>query len=60
MLLVRGSVAVATAAWWALDPIERQLLVLLLCTGGEHCIGRDVPVFLPVKSPQVCLFTTYI
>lgn len=53
-VLVHGCVAVATEGWWSLDPIERKLLTLAITT-ESICTTRDVPVFLPRKSPNVSL-----
>ncbi|XP_063241885.1 protein fuzzy homolog [Bacillus rossius redtenbacheri] len=51
-LMVRGRVAVATASWWELHPEEKKLLSLLV-SGDDTCTARDIPVFLPLKSPSV-------
>ena len=52
-LVVCNKVAVATKKWWQLSAIELVLLNML--TASLHsCASRDIPVFLPVTSPQVC------
>ncbi|XP_033214814.1 protein fuzzy homolog [Belonocnema kinseyi] len=51
-LLIHGSLAVATESWWLLDPIERKLLILAI-TSESNCTVRDLPVFLPNKSPSI-------
>ncbi|XP_046611942.1 protein fuzzy homolog isoform X1 [Neodiprion virginianus] len=51
-LLVHGCLAVATESWWSLDPIERKLLIIAATCDGT-CTARDLPVFLPNKSPNV-------
>ncbi|KAL0114040.1 hypothetical protein PUN28_011394 [Cardiocondyla obscurior] len=51
-ILVHGCVAAATEAWWSLDPVERKLLTIAIVT-ESICTTRDIPVFLPYKSPNV-------
>lgn len=51
-VLIHGCLAVATENWWDLDPIERKLLILAITTESS-CIVKDLPVFLPNKSPSV-------
>ncbi|XP_032666224.1 protein fuzzy homolog isoform X1 [Odontomachus brunneus] len=51
-ILVHGCVAVATEGWWSLDPVERKLLTIAITT-ESICTTRDIPVFLPRKSPNV-------
>lgn len=51
-VLIHGCVTVATEGWWSLDPIERKLLIMAITTEGI-CTTRDIPVFLPYKSPNV-------
>ena len=51
-VLIHGCLAVATDSWWLLDPIERKLLILAI-TAENNCTARDLPVFLPNKSPSV-------
>lgn len=51
-VLIHGCLAVATENWWHLDPIERKLLILAI-TLENNCIVKDLPVFLPNKSPSV-------
>lgn len=51
-ILVHGCLVAATEEWWSLDPIERKLLIIAITTEGV-CTTRDIPVFLPYKSPNV-------
>ena len=51
-LLVHGKVAVATKKWWSLAAKELVLISMLL-SSLLPCSSRDVPVFLPVVSPNV-------
>jgi len=51
-VLVHGCVVAATEGWWSLDPMERKLLTIAIST-ESICTARDVPVFLPCKSPNV-------
>ncbi|KZC09052.1 PREDICTED: protein fuzzy homolog [Dufourea novaeangliae] len=51
-VLIHGCLAVATEGWWSLNPIERKLLVTIVTVEGV-CTTRDIPVFLPYKSPNV-------
>ena len=51
-LLINGRVAVATGKWWALAAVELVLLRMLTAS-LPTCTSRDVPVFLPVTSPEV-------
>lgn len=53
-VLVHGCVAVATEGWWSLDPVERKLLTIAITT-ESICTTRDIPVFLPRKSPNVSI-----
>lgn len=55
-VLVHGCVAAATEGWWSLDPVERKLLIIAI-TSESICTTRDIPVFLPHKSPNVSRFT---
>jgi len=54
-VLVHGCVAAATEGWWSLDPMERKLLTIAITT-ESICTARDIPVFLPCKSPNVNIF----
>ncbi|XP_044732200.1 protein fuzzy homolog [Chrysoperla carnea] len=51
-LLIHGRIAVATKNWWSLHPDERKLLSLLIST-DNLATARDIPIFLPYKSPEV-------
>ncbi|KAL6268598.1 hypothetical protein P5V15_001730 [Pogonomyrmex californicus] len=51
-ILVHGCVAAATEGWWSLDPVERKLLTIAIAS-ESICTMRDIPVFLPCKSPNV-------
>lgn len=51
-ILVHGCLAVATEGWWNLSPIERKLLITAVNTEDTYST-RDIPVFLPYKSPNV-------
>lgn len=51
-LFVHGKVAVATKKWWSLAGKELVLISMLL-SSLIPCSSRDVPIFLPVVSPNV-------
>nr|CAD7442720.1 unnamed protein product [Timema bartmani] len=51
-VMVHGRVAVATESWWCLDAEEKKLLALLV-DHDTTTTARDIPVFLPCKSPAV-------
>ncbi|XP_076766355.1 fuzzy planar cell polarity protein-like protein isoform X2 [Xylocopa sonorina] len=51
-VLIHGCLAVATEGWWSLDPIERKLLIIAVNSENAYTT-RDIPVFLPYKSPNV-------
>ncbi|XP_065342155.1 protein fuzzy homolog [Cloeon dipterum] len=51
-VMLHGRVAVATPSWWTLTPIER-LLLALATQYDTPSVARDLPVFLPDKSPDV-------
>ncbi|XP_076655755.1 fuzzy planar cell polarity protein-like protein isoform X2 [Halictus rubicundus] len=51
-ILIHGCLAVATEGWWSLNPIERKLLITVVAIESV-CTTRDIPVFLPYKSPNV-------
>ncbi|XP_030762109.1 protein fuzzy homolog [Sitophilus oryzae] len=51
-ILVNGKIAVATENWWSLHIHEIRLLLLLAVTENKD-ISKDIPVFLPYKSPTV-------
>ena len=50
---VHGGVVSATNNWFFLHPDETMLLSLYLQSESHASTLRDVPVFLPVKSPTV-------
>lgn len=54
-VLVHGCVAAATEGWWLLEPVERKLLTIAIAS-ESICTTRDIPVFLPCKSPNVSIF----
>lgn len=51
-LLIHDCTAVATDNWWSLEMIERKLLVLAAMTNSNYT-AKDLPVYLPYKSPEV-------
>lgn len=51
-VMVDGRIACATKNWWSLHPDEINLLSLSVLTDNWSTL-RDVPIFLPVKSPTV-------
>ncbi|KAI4478289.1 hypothetical protein M0804_011943 [Polistes exclamans] len=57
-VLVHGCLAVATNGWWSLDPIERKLLIMTIATETNYT-ARDLPIFLPYKSPNASILISY-
>ncbi len=53
-LKVNGKVVVASAAWWDLNPTETYLISHLCLTLSEST-SRDIPIYLPFKSPNTAL-----
>ncbi|KAH0812782.1 hypothetical protein GEV33_010014 [Tenebrio molitor] len=51
-VLIHGKIAAATNSWWSLHPEEVKLLALLAQTENTSS-SKDIPVFLPYKSPTV-------
>ncbi|CAG9761897.1 unnamed protein product [Ceutorhynchus assimilis] len=51
-ILINGKIAAATESWWSLHPHEIRLLLFLAVTENKD-ISKDIPVFLPYKSPTV-------
>ncbi|KOC68940.1 Protein fuzzy like protein [Habropoda laboriosa] len=51
-ILIHGCLAIATEGWWSLNPIERKLLIIAV-NNEDAYTTRDIPVFLPYKSPNV-------
>ncbi|XP_018568218.1 protein fuzzy homolog isoform X2 [Anoplophora glabripennis] len=51
-VLISGKIAAATQSWWSLHPDELKLLSLL-ATSENTANSKDIPVFLPYKSPTV-------
>lgn len=50
-VLINGKICVATESWWSLDPEEIKLLSLLAMSEGGT--SKDIPIFLPYKSPTM-------
>ena len=53
-VLLKGHIVAATKNWWGLHPDEIVLLTNHLLAELPAML-KDTPVFLPVKSPTVCL-----
>jgi hypothetical protein len=51
-VLIHDCLAVATENWWSLNPKERKLLILAI-TADNNCTTKDLPIYLPYKSPNV-------
>ncbi|XP_029034503.1 protein fuzzy homolog [Osmia bicornis bicornis] len=51
-VLIHGCLVVATEGWWSLNPIERKLLIIAVNSEDTYTT-RDIPVFLPYKSPNI-------
>ena len=51
-VLIHGKIAAATNSWWSLHPEEIKLLALLAQSENTSS-SKDIPVFLPYKSPTV-------
>lgn len=51
-VLIHGCLAVATENWWTLDPLERKLMIIAI-TAENNSPAKELPVFLPNKSPNV-------
>ncbi|RZC40534.1 fuzzy -like protein, partial [Asbolus verrucosus] len=51
-VLIHGKIAAATNSWWSLNPEEIKLLSLLALAENTTS-SKDIPVFLPYKSPGV-------
>lgn len=58
-LLIHGKISVATESWWNLNPSELKLLSLL-ATAENTSTSKDIPVFLPIRSPNVINFKNMI
>lgn len=54
-ILINGKIAAATESWWSLHPHEIRILLFLAVTENKD-ISRDIPVFLPYKSPSVVAY----
>ncbi|XP_022912574.1 protein fuzzy homolog isoform X2 [Onthophagus taurus] len=50
-ILIHGKIAVATESWWSLCPDELKLLSFLAVVENTSS-SKDIPVFLPYKSPN--------
>lgn len=53
-ILICERIAVATQSWWSLHPVEMQLLSIL-ATSESTSNSKDIPVYLPFKSPDVSI-----
>ncbi|XP_072382705.1 protein fuzzy homolog [Diabrotica undecimpunctata] len=51
-ILVDGKIVAATESWWSLHPDELRLLSLF-AVSDNATDSKDIPVFLPHKSPTV-------
>lgn len=51
-VLIHGKLAAATEDWWSLHPEELKLLSLL-ATIENTSSSKDIPVYLPFKSPTI-------
>ncbi|KAK9871041.1 hypothetical protein WA026_009999 [Henosepilachna vigintioctopunctata] len=51
-ILIHGKIAAATESWWSLHPDEMKLLSLL-ATSENVTTSKDIPIFLPYKSPTM-------
>lgn len=49
-VLIHGKLAAATESWWTLHANEIKILALLATVENSF---KDIPVFLPYKSPNV-------
>lgn len=54
-VLIHGKIAAATESWWSLHPEELKLLSLL-AVAENVTSSKDIPVYLPYRSPTVSLF----
>lgn len=52
-VLICERIAVATQSWWTLHPVEKQLMSFLALSENSTT-SKDIPVYLPYKSPDVC------
>ena len=53
-LAINGRMVVASTAWWELNPTEIYLISLLGLTLNDTTC-RDIPIYLPCKSPNSAL-----
>ncbi|KAK4886119.1 hypothetical protein RN001_002390 [Aquatica leii] len=51
-ILIHGKIAVATESWWSLHSDEIKLLSLLSAVDNTTS-SKDIPVFLPYRSPNI-------
>lgn len=58
-VLISGKIAAATQSWWSLHPDELKLLSLL-ATSENTANSKDIPVFLPYKSPTVSMHDFFL
>lgn len=54
-ILIHGKIAAATESWWTLNSDEIKLLSLLATTENSGA-SKDIPVYLPYKSPTVRIY----
>lgn len=50
-LMLKQKIACGTEGWWDLHITDRKLLTLLL--NSSNSLSKDIPVFLPHKSPDI-------
>ncbi len=51
-VFLHGKTVCATKNWWSLHPDEANLMSLFICSDQWATI-KDIPVYLPIKSPTV-------
>ncbi len=53
-LMVNGKLVIASVGWWDLNPTETYLISLFCLTLSEST-SKDIPIYLPFKSPSTAL-----